>query len=134
VVVVLDSNVRLSAIGPNSPLRYIWNSFLDGAFKIAVNQDILTEYEEILQEHAPRATKIVMDIFEESIDVLYQRVSYNWDAIKKDRDDNKFFDVAVASSADYLVTNDKHFNVAKKLAFPKIIIVTAEEFIEVLTG
>ncbi|SEL07050.1 hypothetical protein SAMN05421740_103393 [Parapedobacter koreensis] len=104
-----------------------------GQFKIAVNEDILKEYEEILQIHsAIGAAKIVIDIFEESPDVIYQRVSYHWDAIKKDRDDNKFFDVAVVSSVHYLVTNDKHFDEAKRLKFPKIHIIRSEEFMGIL--
>ena len=73
-----------------------------------------------------------MEILEESENVFYQRVSYKWDAIKKDRDDNKFFDVAVGSAAHYLVTNDKHFKEAKKLTFPKVNIITAQEFLEIL--
>jgi putative PIN family toxin of toxin-antitoxin system len=133
VLVVLDSNVLLSAIGPNSPFRKIWTDFLESKFHIAVNEDILKEYEEILQEHASlRSAKLVLEIFEESANVWYQRVSYKWGAIKKDPDDNKFFDVAVASSADYLVTNDKHFKVAKQLPFPKVNIISSEEFMRVL--
>ena len=33
--------------------------------------------------------------------------------INADPDDNKFFDIAVAANADYLVTNDAHFNMVK---------------------
>lgn len=53
-------------------------------------------------------------------------------AITADPDDNKFFDAAVAASADYLVTNDSHFNEVKPLTFPKINIVSADEFLQLL--
>ena len=52
--------------------------------------------------------------------------------IKNDPDDNKFFDIAVAGNADYLVTNDAHFNVVKQVSFPSVKIITADEFLEIL--
>ncbi|MDE1193417.1 MAG: hypothetical protein PW786_14920 [Arachidicoccus sp.] len=65
--------------------------------------------------------------------VIYQRIFYNWNAISADPDDNKFFDAAVASGADYLVTNDAHFNEAKKLDFPTINIINTDEFLGILS-
>lgn len=131
--IVLDSNVLVSSLGRKSPLRPIWNTFIAGRFQIVISEDILKEYEEILQEHAaPGAAEIVMEIFIESSDVVFQKVYYNWNAITADPDDNKFFDIAVAADVDYLVTNDKHFDMAKKLSFPKVNILTAEDFLNLL--
>jgi len=131
--VVIDSNILLSAIGKKSPLRKIWLSFRKGCYTIIVNEDILKEYEEILQEHAVAgAAELVMEMFKESPDVILQHIYYNWNAIEKDPDDNKFFDVAVASAADYLVTDDRHFNAAKKLRFPKVNIISSDDFLGIL--
>lgn len=131
--IVLDSNVLVSSLGRKSPLRPIWNTFIAGRFQIVISEDILKEYEEILQEHAaPGAAEIVMEIFIESSDVVFQKVYYNWNAITADPDDNKFFDIAVAADVDYLVTNDKHFDLTKKLSFPKVNILTAEDFLNLL--
>jgi predicted nucleic acid-binding protein len=44
-----------------------------------------------------------VEIFIESPDIIHQHVYYNWNLIKADPDDNKFFDIAVAANADYLV-------------------------------
>lgn len=52
--------------------------------------------------------------------------------IRADAGDNKFFDAAVAANADHPVTNDGHFNEAKKLSFPKVNIVSANEFLSLL--
>jgi len=52
--------------------------------------------------------------------------------ISQDPDDNKFFDIAVASNADYLVTNDAHFNKAKQSSFPTVKIITAVELLDIL--
>ena len=51
-----------------------------------------------------------------------------------DKDDNKFADCAIAGNADYLVTNDSHFNVLKTIGFPKITIITIDEFLAILNN
>jgi predicted nucleic acid-binding protein len=73
-----------------------------------------------------------MEIFIESPDVTIQKVYYNWNAISIDPDDNKFFDIAVAADADYLVTNDRHFDIVKTITFPKVNMITTEDFLNVL--
>jgi putative PIN family toxin of toxin-antitoxin system len=131
--IVLDSNVLISSLGKKSPLRPIWDSFIEGSYQIIVSEDILKEYEEIMQEHsAPGAAEIVMEIFIESPDVVTQKVYYNWNAISIDPDDNKFFDIAVAADVDYLVTNDHHFDIVKTINFPKVNIITAETFLDII--
>ncbi|HSC36517.1 MAG TPA: PIN domain-containing protein, partial [Chitinophagaceae bacterium] len=75
------------------------------------------------------AAEIVLEVLVESPDVIFNRIYYSWNAISQDPDDNKFFDVAVAANADYLVTNDAHFNEAEKLAFPRITIISADTFL-----
>ena len=47
-------------------------------------------------------------------------------------DDNKFADCAFASNAHLLVTNDRDFNVLKKIDFPQLTVVKMDEFIELL--
>ena len=132
--VVLDSNVLVSSLGRKSHLRPIWDAFTKGYYQLIVSEDILKEYEEILQGHAaPGAAEIVMEIFIESPDVIIQKVYYNWNAILIDPDDNKFFDIAVDADSDYLVTNDRHFDIVKTITFPKINIITAKDFLNVLT-
>ncbi|TSD67201.1 putative toxin-antitoxin system toxin component, PIN family [Inquilinus sp. KBS0705] len=131
--IVLDSNILLVSIGKKSPYRPIWSAFIEEAYEMIVSEQVLYEYEEILQRlSAPGVADIVMNIFTEAPNVITQQVYYNWNAIKKDPDDNKFFDIAVAANADYLVTNDAHFNVLKQLSFPQINVITANEFLVLL--
>jgi len=75
-----------------------------------------------------------MEIFTEAANIDYRRIYYTWNAITVDRDDNKFFDAAVAGVADYLVTNDFHFNEAKKNSFPKVNIISASQFLDLLSS
>ena len=131
--VVLDSNVLLIVIGRRSRYYPVWQAFLKARYQLIVSSDILFEYEEVLQEHAaPGADRIVFQILAESPDVTFKEVYFQWNAITVDPDDNKFFDAAVAAGADYLVTNDAHFNEAKRLRFPKVAIVSADEFLNLL--
>ncbi len=131
--VVLDSNVLLVSIGRRSQYRPIWSAFVTGLYQLVISNEVLSEYEEILQQYsAPGAAEIVLEIFTESPDVIFQQVYYNWNMIKNDPEDNKFFDIAVAAGVDYLVTNDAHFDIAKSLTFPAIKIITADEFLKLL--
>jgi predicted nucleic acid-binding protein len=52
--------------------------------------------------------------------------------MEKDPDDNKFFDCAVASNADYLVSEDKHFNILKHIPFPSVNAIKTAEFKSIL--
>ena len=58
----------------------------------------------------------------------FTTIYYHWELIKADYDDNKFADCAIASNIDYLVTNDKDFNILKKIDFPKIKVISLDEF------
>lgn len=58
-------------------------------------------------------------------------VYFNWQLITKDPDDDKFVDCAFAGNVDYLITQDKHFNILKRIDFPKINIIRLEDFQEI---
>jgi predicted nucleic acid-binding protein len=57
---------------------------------------------------------------------------YNWNLIYADSDDDKFVDCAVASAADYLVSEDTHFNVLATVEFPRIHVIGLSEFIDLI--
>lgn len=60
--------------------------------------------------------------------VIKSDVYFNWGLVKADADDNKFVDCAIAANADYIVTNDRHFDVVKEIDFPVINVVNIHEF------
>jgi len=71
MTIVLDSNVLVSIIGTKNRLRPIWEAFLDGRFSIVVSEDILKEYEEILQQRAaPGVVSYIMGVLAESPEVV----------------------------------------------------------------
>jgi predicted nucleic acid-binding protein len=59
-------------------------------------------------------------------------IYYNWQLITADPDDNKFVDCAICANARYLVSNDRHFSVLKKIDFPKVGILTIQEFQKII--
>ena len=107
---------------------------LCGNISLCVNTEILDEYEEILSQKINNevATNVVEAIARLHTTV-YQEIYIHFGLIHDDEDDNKFVDCAVASSAEYIVTNDKHFNVLKSLPWPKINVVNIKEFLEDLS-
>ena len=63
------------------------------------------------------------------LDNVYQSsIFFKYILITQDLDDNKFVDCAFSSNCDYLVTNDKHFNILKNINFPQINVISFEEF------
>ena len=130
---VIDTNVLAVCFSHKSPYRKIFDSFLNGELTLCVTTDILTEYEEIIGKHLnPAIATSVLQLIENAPNVVWVTKYYKWNLIKADPDDNKFADCAIASNAKYLVSNDRHFNVIKELPFPKVDVINAAEFLEVL--
>ncbi len=96
---------------------------------MCVNTDILNEYEEIL------ASKTTYEIAHNVVEVIarlhttvYQDVYIHFGLIKQDVDDNKFVDCAVAANAEYIVSNDSHFSILKEIDWPKLEVITINDF------
>lgn len=131
--VVLDTNILLVSIPKKSPYRIIFDALLTGQFELIISNEILSEYSEIIAQKANIivATNICEMLLSLS-NVKKQEVFYKWGLIEIDKDDNKFVDCAMAGNADYLVSNDKHFNCLKQIEFPKLNLVTMDEFLTTL--
>ena len=89
------------------------------------------EYEEQIGIHWHKdiAADTIRSLTELSTSLLVT-VYYNLKLITADRDDDKFVDCAFAANADFIVTNDNHFNVLKNIDFPSIPILNIDEFKE----
>ena len=127
--IVLDTNCLLQSLPSNSPYHKVWTEVLCGKICLCVNTEILDEYEEILSQkiNSEVATNVVEAIARLHT-TIYQEIYVHFSLIHDDEDDNKFVDCAVASSAEYIVTNDKHYNILKELPWPKISVVNIKEF------
>lgn len=129
----LRYNCLLVSIPTKSKYRHLFDAFLQDKFSLVINNDILLEYEEIIQERANKivAESIVKQLLK-STNIIFQQVYFKWNLISADPDDNKFVDVAVASNANYIVTEDKHFNELGTVEFPSITVISIAQFSELL--
>lgn len=133
--VVLDTNVLLVAISRKTPYYPIYESLMNGVYELCVTTDILNEYAEKLGDKFSAGVMFnTMKAIEKSPDIIHVQKYFFWNLITADPDDNKFVDCAVAASADFIVTEDKHFKVLKKIPFPPVAVISADDFVEILTG
>lgn len=129
--VVIDTNCLLQIISKKSPYRPIWDAFLEGRYTLCLTNEILDEYQEILEQQitATVAENVVMLLLNQA-NVEFLDPHFRMGIITTDPDDNKFIDCAFAAGADYLVSEDSHFNVLRDLPFPQLNLVTLDEFLE----
>lgn len=127
--VVIDSNALIQIMGAHSKYNMLWKMFMQRRFVMCLSNDILMEYEEMLKEKSSAiATDLFLRIIAIAPNVDYREPFYQYGLIEEDPDDNKFVDCALASNALYIVTDDNHFNVLRRIPFPHMDICTLEEF------
>ena len=128
--VVLDTNILLVSFSSKSEHYWIWTGLLEGQFTLCVTTDILLEYEEVIARHAsPAIAHNVLDAITDLPNLDFVTKYIFWQLIEQDPDDNKFVDVAIAASADFLVTNDRHFQLLQQLPFPRVLVVSFQTFL-----
>lgn len=102
---------------------------MQNTFQIVITNEILMEYEEIISnKYSIAVAKNVVRTLLLLPNVIQIDVFYNWYLIVNDVDDNKFVDCAVSASADYIVTNDRHFEVLRAVTFPLVNVINISEF------
>lgn len=119
--IVLDTNCLLQILPKRSPYRWLLDMVRDGEIRLALSNEILAEYAEILEQQL--TASIAQNVVQALLDSPFVRLvspSYRWQLINQDADDDKFVDCFVAAGADYLISNDGHFDVLKGIEFPKV--------------
>lgn len=127
--IIIDTNVLLVSISSKSKYHWIYQKLLNGDFDLYISNDILMEYEEIID--SKYSSNVAKDVIRSLLmlpNVHQLNIYYKWNLIDADADDNKFVDCAVSANAHYLVSNDNHFSILKKIEFPKVEILKASEF------
>ncbi|GAB3924685.1 putative toxin-antitoxin system toxin component, PIN family [Larkinella terrae] len=133
MIVIIDSNCLSASISKKSPYRWLFDALRNREFEFGITTDILAEYEEHLQSYfninlAHNVTEGLLN----SQNAILVTPTYFWNLIEADQDDNKFVDCAVACQADYIITFDHHFDILKKIPFPRISPITPKEFFAIL--
>jgi putative PIN family toxin of toxin-antitoxin system len=133
MTVCLDTGVFLQIFGRRQPFYPILRALLDGRLTITVSTEILLEYEEVTSRLSGADRWRDVAAFLELLSQLHNNIlqtnpQFRFAIIKDDPDDNKFCDCAIAAEADYIVTEDSHFEPLKSAGYkPKPI--TPGEFI-----
>lgn len=131
--IVLDTNVLIVSISTHFKYYWIFEKLQQGEYELYVSNEILTEYQEqMAKRYGLLTTDTSLDFLLLFDNVHLISPSYRWQLIIHDPDDDKFVDCAIASNADYIVTQDKHFQILKEVEFPQVNILSIKEFKELL--
>ena len=133
--IVLDTNCLISSLPKKGKYYQVWQDFFANKYILCYTNEILTEYEEILTQ------KLGQTIAQNIIKAIIARPNtlkfdphFQFQLITQDVDDNKFVDCAIVANAQYIVTEDSHYNVLETIDFPKVDVIDLDTFLTILQG
>lgn len=133
--IVLDTNVLLISLPIKSRYRPIFDALKAGEFELVVSNDILLEYhEKIAEKTSPEVAENVLKFILSLENCTLQSTFFEWGLMHNDEDDNKYTDCALVAAVDHLISEDRHFNILKDIDFPKLSVIRADDFLELLTA
>jgi len=133
MLVVIDTNVLIAIVPSKSRYHLVYRMIKENKVSLALTSDILLEYEEQLKvRYKDFSVDEELRRMIDGTNVFLYIPDFSWNLISADPDDNKFVDCAVAANADFIVTNDAHFNILKTISFPKVNTISLQEFILLL--
>jgi putative PIN family toxin of toxin-antitoxin system len=131
--VLIDTNILLAIAPKRSSERWLYEMLRKGELTLILSNEIIEEYgEKLAWFYSTYFAEIVLDELLNLHKTEQVEAFYKWQLIEEDKDDNKFVDAAVASNADYIITNDKHFKVLRNIPFPKVQTLSLQEFKDLL--
>ena len=139
MLLVLDTNILFQALySQNGASFEILNKILAAEISIALSVPIFLEYESVLKR---KANLDKFELSSKDIDDVLAALAYigrkfgiffSFTPNLRDETDNKFIDLAIRSSADYIITsNSRDFLVQPDLKFSKSLIHTPAEFLKI---
>ena len=112
--VCLDTNVLVRLFGTRPQFAAIKHALLTGGLDLAVSNEVLLEYEEVIVRLSGRDRWRQIEELFEKLAALHGNIvrvapQFRFQVIANDPDDNKFVDCAIAAQADFVVTSDAAF-------------------------
>jgi len=136
VVVVVDTNVLVSAIGGRGASREVVRACLRGCLQLLVGAALFVEYESVLarDELFVRSALTAREreaLFDAFLSVCrWVRIYFLWRPNLRDEADNHLVELAIAGGAEAIVTkNTRDFKNAS-LQFPGLRILRPEDLVE----
>lgn len=107
---------------------------MSGKYCLCFTDDILNEYQEIIEQQTESAeiARNVISAIQNRSNIRHIEVYYHFELIQADKDDNKFVDCAIKAGAKYIVSNDRHFTVLRTIPFPHVEVIDIQQFLEEL--
>ena len=107
--VVVDTNFFISSFFGGNPRKIIdlWKS---GRIILCLSRPIIDEYVEVLRRMGlqnERELEELLSLFAQGFHVLFTAKTPNLKIIKKDPDDDKFIECAVALNSKFIISGDK---------------------------
>ena len=138
MTVVLDSNALVQMSGQASPHAALKRALMEGRMVLAVSTPILLEYEEVICRYASRARWEDVERMLAIIRLLHVTIrevapSFRFRTITGDADDDAFADCAIVAGADFIITEDHHFDAMRGSGY-KPQPISPEEFIRLHQG
>lgn len=131
--IIIDTNILLVSLKRSSKYRLVFQHLLEKKYYLIITNEILSEYIEIIGKKTnAEISNNLGDLLIKLENVEKVDVHFNWLLITEDPDDNKFVDAAIGGNVDFLVTNDHHFRLLKEVEFPKVNVISADEFMDIL--
>lgn len=114
MLVVVDTNVMISALARQSPIASLFRAIAKGELRLAITSAIVLEYEEIAAERGGSAFAARVMHWLSLVSASWGTVeqvhpSYQFRVISTDPDDNKFVDCAITANANFIITRDADF-------------------------
>lgn len=131
--IVLDTNCLVMSIPRRSPYHPILLDLLAGKYLLCVSNEIILEYEEILTQKMGSlvANNIVNALLTSSF-TRYINPQNRYHLITADPDDNKFVDCAIEARAQYIVTQDYHYDVVAHQKDLYFAVIDIDRFLSLL--
>lgn len=126
--VLLDTNIILVITPYFSAYRWVYDALRQGQFELVVSTEILNEYAEILERQYSAVAERTLLALDNFPTIVRVEPTYRFLMIEDDPDDDKFTDAAVVGNADFVVTNDRHFNRLHDIPFPKVGLLSFADF------
>ena len=122
MTVCLDTSVFLQIFGRKQPFSHIMLALLNGRLTLAVSTEILLEYEAITTKLSGTQRWSDVTAMLELLNQLHGNIRliephYRFGVVVADPDDNKFCDCAIAADADFVVSEDRHFDVLRTAGY-----------------
>lgn len=127
--VVVDTNVFVSSFFGGNP-RKIIDLWKTGRVILCLSRDIIDEYVEVLRRlglQDEKELEELLNLFANGFHAIFTAETPTLNVVRKDPDDNKFIECAVALKADAVISGDKALRDVKD--YMGIKIYTPTEFL-----